>query len=109
MNDPIRRRRLDDMDWLIFGGIMVALIGLGILAQFMGWIDLSNKSQRSGGGGGGLLGIGDQVFHPARYESQLELDRQTMLPAPAPVPGDDVKDVYQGSVRIDLSERTPPR
>ncbi len=95
------------MDWLIFGGIAIAGIGLGILAQRKGWIDLSNKSTRSGGGGGGLAGIGDQVFHPARYESQLELDRQTMLPAPAPVPGDGDKDIYKGNVRIDLSERRP--
>ena len=96
------------MDWLIFGGIVVAGIGLGILAHLKGWIDLSNKSARSGGGGGGgLAGIGDQVFHPARYESQLELDRQTILPAPAPVAGDGDKDVYKGSVRIDLSERAP--
>jgi hypothetical protein len=35
------------------------------------------------------------------------LDRQTILPAPAPVAGDGDKDVYKGSVRIDLSGRTP--
>ncbi|MEO6114946.1 MAG: hypothetical protein ABIP33_01055 [Pseudolysinimonas sp.] len=97
------------MDWLIFGGILVVLIALGVLAQFKGWIDLGNKSARSGGGGGGLVGIGDQVFSPARYESQLELDRQTMLPAPAPVAGDGDKDVYKGTVRIDLNDRTPQR
>ncbi len=34
------------MDWLIFGGIVVVGIGLGILAQFKGWIDLGNKSPR---------------------------------------------------------------
>ena len=94
------------VDWLIFGGIVVALIGLGILAQVKGWIDLSNKSARSGGSGGGIAGIGDEVFHPARYESQLEQDRQTLLPAPAPVAGDGDKDVYKGSVRIDVSGRT---
>ena len=97
------------MDWLIFGGIVIAGIALGILAQRKGWIDLSNKSTRGGGGGGGLAGIGDQVFHPARYESQLELDRQTMLPAPAPVAGDGDKDIYKGSIRIDLNERPPQR
>ena len=92
------------MDWLIFGGIVVVLIGLAALAQVKGWIDLGNKSARSGGGGGaGLAGIGDEVFHPTRYETQLELDRQTMLPAPAPVAGDGDKDVYRGNVRIDLS------
>ena len=93
------------MDWLIFGGVVVVLIGLGVLAQFKGWIDLSNKSARSGGGGSGLAGIGDEVFNPTRYEAQLEQDRQTMLPAPAPVPGDGDKDVYKGSVRIDVSQR----
>jgi hypothetical protein len=91
------------VDWLIFGGIVVALIGLATLAQFKGWIDLGNKSARGGGGGGGLATIGDEVFHPTRYETQLELDRQTMLPAPAPIPGDGDKDVYKGNVRIDLS------
>jgi len=97
------------VDWLIFGGIVVALIGLVTLAQFKGWIDLGNKSTRGGStSGAGLAGIGDEVFHPTRYESQLEMDRQTMLPAPAPVPGDGDKDVYKGNVRIDLSSR-PPR
>ena len=96
------------MDWLIFAAIAVALIGLAVLAQLRGWIDLSTKGTRSSGGaGGGLAGIGDEVFNPTRYETQLEQDRQTMLPAPAPVAGDGDKDVYQGNVRIDLSERTP--
>jgi len=96
------------VDWLIFGGIVVALIGLATLAQFKGWIDLGNKSTRGGSGGGGLATIGDEVFHPTRHETQLELDRQTMLPAPAPVAGDGDKDVYKGNVRIDLSDRTQP-
>ena len=96
---------LHQVDWLIFAGIVVVLIGLGVLAQLKGWIDLGNKSARSGGSGGGIAGIGDEVFHPARYESQLELDRQTILPAPAPVAGDGDKDVYGGRVRIDVSDR----
>jgi hypothetical protein len=96
---------LERVDWLIFAGIAVALIGLGILAHLKGWIDLSNKSTSSGGSGAGLAGIGDEVFHPTRYETQLELDRQTMLPAPAPVAGDGDKDIYKGNVRIDLGDR----
>jgi hypothetical protein len=96
---------LERVDWLIFAGIAVALIGLGILAHLKGWIDLSNKSTSGGGSGSGLAGIGDEVFHPTRYETQLELDRQTMLPAPAPVAGDGDKDIYKGNVRIDLSAR----
>ncbi len=90
------------MDWLIFGGVLVVLIALGFLAQRLGWIDLSDKTARKRGGGGGVMGIGDEVFHPAQYEAQLEQDRQTRLPVPAPIPGDDDKGVYQGSVRIDL-------
>lgn len=91
------------MDWLIFLGIAAVVVALGFVAQHFGWIDLSNKSRTSGKAGGGVMGIGDEVFNPSRYESQLELDRQTMLPAPAPLPGDDDKDIYRGNVRIDLT------
>lgn len=49
------------------------------------------------------MGIGDEVFHPTRHEAQLELDRQTMLPAPAPLAGDGDKGVYDGIVHIHLS------
>ncbi|MDP3208812.1 MAG: hypothetical protein Q8M65_06655 [Rhodoglobus sp.] len=93
------------MDWLIFAGIAIVLIALGIIAQRLGWIDLSNKSRTSGKGGGGVMGIGDEVFSPTRYETQLELDRQTMLPAPAPLPGDGDKDIYRGNVRIDVTRK----
>ena len=93
------------MDWLIFLGIAVVLIALGFVAQHYRWIDLSNKSRTSGKAGGGVMGIGDEVFNPSRYESQLELDRQTMLPAPAPLPGDGDKDIYKGNVKIDLKPR----
>lgn len=91
------------MDWLIFAGIAVALIALGFVAQRFGWIDLSNKS-RTSGSAGGAMGVGDEVFNPSRYESQIELDRQTMLPAPAPVAGDGDKDVYKGNVKIVLKK-----
>ena len=100
---------------------VVILIILGIaalfwVAQHFGWIDLSNKS-RTSGGGGGIAGIGDEVFNPTRHEAQVELDRQTILPAPAPLPGDDdfgIADIknssgsgveqknYDGQVTIDL-------
>ncbi|MBX3100656.1 MAG: hypothetical protein KF761_13890 [Salinibacterium sp.] len=87
--------------------IVVAVVALFWVAQHFGWIDLSNKS-RTSGGGGGIAGIGDEVFHPTRHEAQLELDRQTILPAPAPLPGDrdlgigDLKS-YDGQVKIDLT------
>ena len=94
------------VDWLIFAGIVVVLVVLAIVAVRLGWIDLSDKSRTSGkSGGSGMFGIGDEVFNPSRYESQLELDRQTMLPAPAPVAGDGDKDVYGGNVKIDLPDK----
>ena len=98
------------VDWLIFAGIVVVLVALAIVATRFGWIDLSNKSKTSGkSGGSGMFGIGDEVFNPSRYESQLELDRQTMLPAPAPLPGDGDKDIYRGNVRIDIVGKSPDK
>ncbi len=44
--------------------------------------------------------IADEAFNPIRHEAQLELDRQTILPAPAPLAGDDDKGTYRGIVRI---------
>lgn len=107
--------------------VIVIVVAIGLLfwvAQHFGWIDLSNKS-RTSGGGGGIAGIGDEVFNPTRHEAQIELDRQTILPAPAPLPGDDdfgfgeIRGVaaqvvddnknYDGQVRIDLSAKPEPK
>lgn len=94
--------------WLL---IASALIGLGMLAQRRGWIDLRGDGRR-GGSGGGLVGIGDEVFNPTRHEAALELDRQTSLPALAPIPGDgtlgipriesdpDEGEGYRGRIRL---------
>lgn len=91
--------------WIVLG-IVVAIVALGWVAQHFGWIDLSNKqSNGSGSSSGGIAGIGDEVFNPSRYEAQQELDRQTVLPAPAPVAGDGDKGVYGGKVEIDLDRR----
>ena len=84
-------------------GIFAVVVILVALANRFGWIDLSSKN-RSSGSRGGAMGIGDEVFHPTRHEAQLELDRQTLLPAPAPLAGDGDKGVYDGIVRIDLSD-----
>ena len=92
------------MNWWIALPVVVAVIGVGVLAQRMGWIDLSDKSQRSSGNSG-VFGIGDEVFNPTRHEAQVELDRQTILPAPAPVAGDGDKGVYNGSVSINLDDK----
>jgi hypothetical protein len=92
-------------DWVIVA-IVAAIVVLGTVGQRVGWIDLSNKAKTSGTRSG-ALGAGDEVFNPTKYESQLELDRQTLMPAPAPLAGDEDKGVYSGTVRIQLdSNRT---
>ncbi len=86
--------------WLIIAVVVGVLF---YVAQHFGWIDLSNKSKTSGSKGG-ALGIGDEVFHPTRHEAQIEMDRQTVLPAPAPVAGDGDKGIYDGKVKINLDD-----
>lgn len=94
--------------WIVVVAIVVLLIAAAV-ANRLGWIDLSNKSHSGGNSGGGIVGIGDEVFNPSRYEAQVELDRQTTLPAPAPVAGDGDKGMpdaapgqYGGRMSIDL-------
>jgi hypothetical protein len=97
------------VNWWIFGGVVVGCALFGILGQRFGLIDIVGKSKsRSAGNGAGLIGIGDEVFAPARHEAAMELDRQTILPAPAPLAGDPVRPsqetgVYHGRVTIDLA------
>ena len=96
------------MNPLIVLAIVAAIIVLGVIAQKRGWIDFSDKRHSGSGGGGGLGGV-DEVFNPTRHEAQIELDRQTILPAPAPLAGDgdadfgsDGRALYRGRVQIDL-------
>lgn len=93
------------MNWWVFGGVVVGIAAIGYLGQRFGLFDLLGKDKRkSSGNGSGLMGIGDEVFAPARHEAAMELDRQTILPAPAPVAGDGDKGIYEGQVRIDLTQ-----
>jgi hypothetical protein len=100
------------VNWWIFGGVVVGLALFGILGQRFGLIDIVGKTKaRSAGNGAGLMGIGDEVFAPSRHEAAIEMDRQTILPAPAPVAGDpdraaDQAGVYRGRVTIDLNRRS---
>ncbi len=89
------------VNWWILGGIG-AVIVLSVVASKLGWIDLSNKTTSTGGSSSSIVGIGDEVFAPTRHEAQVELDRQTMLPAPAPVAGDGDKGIWEGKIRIDV-------
>jgi hypothetical protein len=93
------------VEWLIFGGVVVVIIALGLFAQRKGWIDMTGKHTTGrGGAGAGIMGGVDEIFAPTRHEAQQELDRQSSLPAPAPVPGDGDKDIFKsdGKIRIDL-------
>lgn len=92
------------MDWLIFTGVAVVLLVLGYVAQRQGWIDMTNKARRAGSSSG-LIGGLDEAFHPTRHEAQVELDRQTVLPAPSPVAGDGDFGIYDGQVKIDLTNQ----
>ncbi|MFN4001036.1 hypothetical protein [Microcella sp.] len=99
------------MDWWGWALLGAAVMALGAIAQRAGWIDLRGDGRR-GGSGGGLVGIGDEVFNPTRHEASIELDRQTTLPAPATIPGDgdlgviqtegdpDAGDGYRGTIRL---------
>ena len=94
------------MEWLVFPSVVVVVVVLAIIGQRKGWIDLSTGgSKRRGGSGAMPLGAIDEIFNPTRYETQLEQDRQTVLPAPSPIPGDGDKDIYKGNVKIDVPSK----
>ncbi|WP_285114561.1 hypothetical protein [Leifsonia sp. fls2-241-R2A-40a] len=103
------------MNWWVVG-IVAAFVGLIVLAVKLGWIDLSNKAQRGSGTMSGAIGGSfDEVFAPTRHEAQQELDRQTLLPAPAPLPGDKGDAAWEGGkITLDLGpaghgQRAPGR
>ena len=91
------------MNWWVVGAVAV-LVVVVIVAVKLGWIDLSNKSHRGSGTMSGAIGGSfDEIFAPTRHEAQQELDRQSFLPAPAPLPGDGDKGVWDGGkISIDV-------
>jgi len=93
------------VNWWVFGAIVLGIAALGYLLQRLRLIDLSNKRSRVGGSLGGMMGVVDEVFAPTRHEAAVEMDRQTRLPAPAPLAGDGDKGIFNGKVTIDISEK----
>lgn len=85
------------VNWIFVAGIVTVITVVAIVGQRKGWVDFSRNQKRRGGS----MTIGDEAFNPTRYEAQVEMDRQTILPAPAPA-GDDDKDTYRGIVRIKI-------
>jgi hypothetical protein len=85
-------------------GAIVVLVVVIVVATRLGWIDFSNKAGRGSGTITGAIGGSfDEVFAPTRHEAQQELDRQTMLPAPVPLPGDRGDGGWEGGrITIDV-------
>jgi hypothetical protein len=79
---------------------------LAFVAYRLGWIDLSDKTaKRTGSSSSSIVSIGDEVFAPTRHEAQIEMDRQSMLPAPAPVAGDGDKGIFDGKITINVDRK----
>jgi site-specific DNA-methyltransferase (adenine-specific) len=58
------------------------------------------RKRPSGTTTGGALGVFDEVFAPTRHVAQVERDRETRIPAPAPIPGDGLGGILDGTVSI---------
>ncbi|ODA89891.1 hypothetical protein ATY41_11955 [Leifsonia xyli subsp. xyli] len=87
---------------MIAVGAIVAAI---VVAVKLGFIDLSDKSRRGSGTISGAVGGSfDEIFAPARHEAQQELDRHSLLPAPAPLAGGEGgTGLWEGGkIRLDL-------
>jgi hypothetical protein len=100
-------RTLITMTWLIVLAAGVAAVVAMLVADRLGWIDLSNKADRPGSSGGGVFTMMDEVFAPTRHETQAEYDRQTQLPVPAPTPSGNDHDLLSGRVLIRIPSTRP--
>jgi hypothetical protein len=89
------------VNWWAFGGVVVGIVLLGWLLQRFGLIDLRVKG-RSSGNLGGMITMVDEVFAPTKHEAAIEADRETRMPAPAPLAGDGDKGVFGGKVVIEV-------
>ncbi|MCP2032547.1 site-specific DNA-methyltransferase (adenine-specific) [Okibacterium sp. HSC-33S16] len=78
-----------------------------------GYHPRSPKRQRPSGtltgGIAGIAGVGDEIFAPMRHQVQVERDRQSHIPAPAPVPGGmpDSESIFGGTVSIVVDDEEP--
>ncbi len=63
---------------------------------------LKGKRKGRGRGLGGMITMVDEVFAPTKHEAAIAADRETRLPAPAPLPGDGDKGISRGRIVLDL-------
>ena len=87
------------MEWLILAAVAAA----AVVAMAVATRESSRPSRGSGSIGSGMFGVADEIFAPSRHEAQLEVERQTSLPAPSPVADDDDRGVYDGRIQISVS------
>jgi hypothetical protein len=86
---------------LVWAGLVVVLIGFFFTLPLYLHRHPEKRSP-SGSKASGMLGIGDELFHPDAYAARLALDEQQRLVAPAPTPDGDKGIVQGGKIRIDL-------
>ena len=89
------------MWWVAVPVVIVVVCVIGQLVGFMDFSGLGKDGKRTAGN---LLAPIDGLFAPSRQEALLEQERQTELPAPAPVPGDPIVDLDNGIARIHVRE-----
>lgn len=91
------------MEWYWWLAIVAGVLALLVLLQKLKLVDFRGTGRR-GSGAGGLMSLGDEIFAPTRHEAAQERARETILPAPAPIPGDGVNDIFDGPVVINVDE-----
>ncbi|HRN28394.1 MAG TPA: hypothetical protein PK781_03895 [Terrimesophilobacter sp.] len=94
------------MEWYWWVAIGVGVVALLAVLQRAGLVDFRGTGRR-GSGVGGLMSLGDEIFAPTRHEASQERARETVLPAPAPIPGDGDKGVLDGRIVINVDELDP--
>lgn len=91
------------MNWLLLGAGVAGVLVSGWILQRLGLIDLTVKG-RKGGNLGGMITMVDEVFAPTKHEAAIEADRETRMPAPAPLAGDGDRGVFGGRIVIEVPE-----
>ena len=87
-------------------GIAVVIFVIGFFFSLPFYLRAHpEKRSPSGGKASGMLGIGDELFHPEAYAARLALDEQQRRVEPAPTPDGD-RGVVDGRIGIDLRPTT---
>lgn len=95
------------MEWLV--GPIAVLVVVAVCATPFALRAAVRRRRRDDPGyappgfGGGPF---EELYHPAAYEAKLLRDAQTVVPAPAPTPGDPP--LESGRIRIRVTS-APPR